>query len=158
MTFTEAVIQDGIHVDFSNDPLFDSDQVDVTFPCQFATIQFELFATDLLTGIADRIRKDQGFKPMHAIDEYTDEMCDQEGWYSFYISLSDYSPTKVDNCLEFVVVNSDSNDNETMYAIELTEEEQRNMYARLDEQCLKYLGKTCADLMDEARKAMEDDS
>ena len=157
MTFTEAVIQDGIHVDFSNDPLFDSDQVDVTFPRRFAIIQFELYATDLLTGIADRIRKDQGFRPMHAIDEYTDEMCDQEGWYSFYISLNDYSPTKVDNCLEFVVVNSDSNDNETMYAIELTEEEQHFFYDRLDEQCRKYLDKSCYDLLVEAREAMEDD-
>ena len=67
MTFTEAVIQDGIHVDFSNDPLFDSDQVNNSFPCRFATVQFELYATELLMHIANRIRKEQGFKPLHAM-------------------------------------------------------------------------------------------
>lgn len=157
MTFTEAEIRDGVHVDFSSDPLFDSDQINNSFPCRFATVQFELYATVLLTGIADRIRKNQGFRPMRAIDEYTDEMCDQEGWYSFYISLNDYSPTKVDSCLEFVVVNSDSADNETMYTIELTEEEQHFFYDRLDEQCRKYLEKSCHGLLVEAKEAMEDE-
>ena len=157
MTFTEAVIRDGIHVDFSNDPLFDSDQVNNSFPCRFATVQFELYATELLMHIANRIRKEQGFKPWHAIDEYPEEMCDQDGWYSFYISLNDYSPTKVDACLEFVLANSDSPDNETMYTVELTEEEQHFFYDRLDEQCRKYLAKRCYDLLVEAREAMEDD-
>ena len=60
--------------------------------------------------------------------------------------------------IESVQNGKDGSSQPGLWFIELTEEEQRNMYARLDEQCLKYLGKTCADLMDEPRKAMEDDS
>ncbi len=157
MNFTEAVIQNNIHVDFSNDPVFDSDQVNNTVPSRFATVQFELYPTELLIDIADRIRKEQGFKPMHPMEEYTEDTCNSDGWYLFNISLNDYSPYKVDSCLEFVVQNSDSPDNEDIYAVELTEEEQHYMYDRLDQQCRKYLDKTCDDLLVEARKAMEDE-
>ena len=96
----------------------------VDYPCRFATVEFQLMATSGLSQIADRIRKDAGFRPMHPMDEYTDETCDNEGFYDFYIGLNDAGEIKVDSCIEFVVVNSDSPDNEEHYSIDLNESEQ----------------------------------
>lgn len=63
----------------------------------------------------------------------------------------------MDSCIEFVVVNSNSLDCEERYSIDLTEEEQETVYTRLDEQCHRYLGKDCEDLLMEAQKQMEED-
>lgn len=63
----------------------------------------------------------------------------------------------MDASLDFVVVNSDSEDNEETYTIDLTEEEQIAIYNRLDEQCRKYEGKSCEELLAEAKKRMEED-
>ena len=43
-----------------------------------------------------------------------------------------------------------------MYLIDLSEEEQIAIYERLDEQCRKYLGKSCEDLLKAAEKEMMD--
>lgn len=42
------------------------------------------------------------------------------------------------------------------YTIDLTEEEQEFMYARLDAQCRKYLGKTCEELLAESHRELEE--
>lgn len=85
-------------------------------------------------------------------------MCDQDGWYDFYIGLNDWDKTKVDTCIDAIVCNSNSVDEGECYTIDLTPDEQIALYNRLDEQCRKYLGKSCEDLLAEARKAMEDDT
>ena len=128
-----------------------------SWPCRFPTVGFQLMATSGLTGIADRIRKDQGFRPMHPLDEYTDDTCDNDGWYDFYVGLNGFADNHMDTCIEFVVVNSDSEDNEELYTIDLTSDEQAAIYTRLDEQCRKYLDKGCEELLAEARKRMEED-
>ena len=56
------------------------------------------------------------------------------------------------------MVNADSEDNESRYFIDLTAEEQAAIYARLDEQCKRYLGKSCEELLAEAGKALEEES
>ena len=63
----------------------------------------------------------------------------------------------MDSCIEFVVVNSNSPDDEERYSIELTEEEQCTVIKCLDAQCQKYLGKDCVELLAEAQKQMEED-
>ena len=83
--------------------------------------------------------------------------CDNEGWYDFYIGLNGYTENHMDSCIDFVVVNADSEDNEELYTIDLTLDEQNAIYARLDEQCRKYEGKSCVELLEEARKRMEED-
>ena len=113
-------------------------------------------ATNGLVQIADRIRKEAGYKPMHAMDEYTDETCDNFGWYDFYIGLNGFTPTHLDSSIDFVVVESDSEDNEQRYSIDLTDDEQVAIYNRLNVQCLKYEGKSCEVLLAEARKEMEE--
>ena len=156
MTLTEGFIREQIYIDFEAEVNYGSDQVNEFYPVRFPTVDFQLLATNGLSEIADRIRKDMGFAPMHPMDEYTDETCDNEGWYDFYIALNGYSKTKVDSGIEFIVVNSDSPDNEKSYTIDLNESEQEAIYCRLDEQCRKYLEKSCEELLEEARKEMEE--
>ena len=156
MTLTEGFVKDEVFIDFGAEVMYGDDQCYIDFPCRFPTVSFELMATNGLSQIADRIRKDAGFRPMHPLDEYTDETCDNDGWYDFYVGLNGFADNHMDSCVEFVVINSDSGDNEEMYTIDLTTEEQNAIYERLDEQCRKYLGKGCEELLAEARKRMEE--
>ena len=156
MNLLEAFIRDEIFIDFGADVLYGNDQCNVSFPCRFPTVTFQLMATNGLSQIADRIRKDLGFAPMHPMDEYTDDTCDNDGWYDFYVGINGYTESHMDSCIEFVVVNSNSPDEEERYTIDLTEEEQRTVFSCLDEQCRKYLEKSCDDLLAEAGKQMEE--
>ena len=158
MSLIERFLQDELFIDFGSEILYGDDQLYLDYPCRFATVGFQLMATNGLCQIADRIRKDAGFVPLHPMDEYTDETCDQNGFYDFYVGLNDWDRTKTDSCIEVVVVNSDSPDNEEMYTIDLDGHEQEAVYARLDEQCRKYLGKSCEDLLVEARAKMEEET
>lgn len=157
MNLIEGFVRDEIFIDFGADVLYGSDQCNVSFPCRFPTVTFQLMATSGLSQIADRIRKDLGFAPMHPMDEYTDDTCDNDGWYDFYVGINGYTDHHMDSCIEFVVVNSNSLDCEERYSIDLTTDEQEAVYARLDEQCRRYLGKGCEDLLMEAQKQMEED-
>ena len=157
MTLTEGFVQDGIFIDFGYEIMFGDDQCYLDYPCRFPTVGFQLMATNGLVQIADRIRKDAGFKPMHPMDEYTDDTCDNEGWYDFYVGLNGFADNHMDSCIEFVVVNADSEDNEELYTIDLTAEEQKAVYERLDEQCRRYEGKTCEELLKEAGERMRED-
>ena len=157
MTLMEGFVKDEVFIDFGAEVMYGSDQAYIDYPCRFPTVAFQLIATGGLTQIADRIRKDKGMKPMHPMDEYTDETCDNEGWYDFYISLNDFVDCHIDTCIEFCVVNAGSEDNEETYTIDLTKDEQVALYNRLDEQCRQYLGKGCGELLEEARKEMENE-
>ncbi len=154
MTLIEGFARDEIFIDPHAEPIFGDDQCFLCYPERFATVTFELQATNGLIQIADRIRKDLGFRPMHPMDEYDDDSCDNEGWYDFYAGLNGYAKNHMDSCLEFVVVNAGSEDNEELYTIDLTAEEQKVVYNRLDEQCRMNEGKSCEELLAEAEKRM----
>ena len=79
MNLIECFVKDTVFVDFGSDITYGFDQQNVDFPSRFPTVEFQLIATSGLCQIADRIRKDAGFKPMHPMDEFTDETCDNEG-------------------------------------------------------------------------------
>ena len=155
MGLLEAVVRDNVYIDFEVGIRYDSDQVFDSYPCRFATVGFQLMPSTLLGQIADRLRVDKGYNPMRPIDGYTNEMCDPEVFYDFYFGLNDWSETKCDTFIQFVVVNADSPDNEEMYTIDLSHDEQVAVYNRLDEQCRGQLGKSCTDLLAEAREEME---
>lgn len=156
MGMFEQIIRDHIFVDFGCEVLYGDDQVYLDYPIRFATVGFQLMSTSVLSGIVDRIRKDQGFTPLHPIDEYTDEMCDGDAFYDFFIDLNDCSQTKAGTCIEAAVCNSHSSDEGELYIIELTLDEQIALYNRLDEQCRQYLGKSCAELLSGAKERMEE--
>ena len=157
MTLVEGFVRDQVYIDFDADVMFGDDQCYLDYPCRFPTVGFQLMVTNGLVQIADRIRKDKGFKPMHALDEYTDDTCDNDGWYDFYVGLNGFADNHMDTCIEFVVVNADSEDNEELYTIDLGTGEQAAVYARLDAQCREHLGKGCEELLEEARVRMEED-
>lgn len=156
MTLAEGFAKNEIFIDFSADIHYGSGQVFVCFPCRFPTVTFMLMATNGLSGISDRIRKEQGYAPMHAMDEYTDDTCDSDGWYDYYVEINGYAGNHMGSCIEFCVVNGSSMDDGELYTIDLTADEQKAVYDRLDEQCRKHLGKSCGELLEESRKEMED--
>ena len=156
MTLMEGFVKDQIFIDFGAEIMYGEDQCYVDYPCRFATVGFQLMATKGLSEIADRIRKDAGFKPMHPMDEYTDDTRDNEGWYDFYIGINSFADNHMDSCIEFYVVNADSEDNEQLYTIDLSPDEQTALYSRLNEQCRKYLDKGCEELLEESKKEMEE--
>lgn len=100
--FTKRVLNKSVFV--CDEYLLGSDQVFNLYPCRFATVNLMLENSRLLCKLADRLRKDLGFKPLDAMDEYTSETCDQSGWYNFYIGLNDYNKSKVDSCIVFKAV------------------------------------------------------
>lgn len=156
MTLAEGFIRDEVYIDFGSEVTYGSDQVYLDYPCRFPTVGFQLVATAGLSRIADRIRKDAGYRPMHAMDEYSDGDCDQEGWYDFYCGINGFTGSRMGSCIEFIVVNSGSADEGEMYTVDLIAYEQELVYARLDSQCREYLGKSCEGLLEEARKEMEE--
>ena len=153
MTLTEQFIVDAIHIEPGAEVMYGSDQMNDCFPVRFATVEFELTATDALVSIADRIRLAKGYKPMHPIDG---ENVDNDGWYNFYIGINSFTDNHMDSCINFVVVNSDSEDNEDMYSIDLNESEQKIVYDILNRQCQQYHGKNCAELLAEAEAELND--
>jgi hypothetical protein len=157
MNLIEGFLKDSLFIDFGSEIIYGSDQMDISRPVRFATVGFQLMSTAGLDQIVDRIRKDAGFVPLHPMDEYTDENCDMDAWYDFYIGINDLPDCRVDTCIEAVVVNAFSPDNEETYTIDLDGNEQAYVYARLDEQCRQYLGKSCEDLIREAKAEMEGD-
>ena len=158
MTLTEKFISDAIRIDFGGEILYGSDQVIDTNPVRFPTVEFILKATDVLVEIADRIRFEKGYPPVYPRAEGMNY--DTDGFYNFYIGISklpgEGQECRADKCISFVVVNSDSSDNEDMYSIELSESDQEIVLNILDKQCRRHLGKSCADLLAEAEKGMQD--
>lgn len=158
MTLTENFIRDAIQLDSNAEVIYGSDEIFDTYPCRFPTVEFQLMATDALVEIADRIRMEKEYKPMHPRDGRIDDV-DSDGWYDFYIGISKLpgdTDVHIDSSINFIVVNSDSDDNEDMYGIELTASEQEFLPEILNQQCRKYEGKIFAELLDEAEKEMMD--
>ncbi|MBR5372334.1 MAG: hypothetical protein IK130_08975 [Oscillospiraceae bacterium] len=157
MTLTEKFIADAIQLDSGAEVIYGSDQINDTYPCRFATVEFQLMATDALVEVADRIRMEKGYLPMHPRDGRTDDV-DNDGFYDFYIGISrlpgENQLVKLDSSISFVVVNSDSDDNEDMYTIDLTASEAEYVYEILNRQCRRYHGKDCETLMAEAEKEL----
>ncbi|MBO5567987.1 MAG: hypothetical protein J6A79_03525 [Clostridia bacterium] len=155
MSLIETFFRENVFIDFGCDVSYGEDQVNVGYPVRFATVEIPLMATSELERIADRIRKEKGFKPIRPMDEFTERTCDLEGWYDFYVDLVSWPGYRCGSCITFVVANTEEADNEEMYSIDLTEEEQAYMYCRLDEQLLKYTGMSCAEHLVAATKEME---
>ena len=160
MTLTEKFIADTIQLDSGAEVMYGNDQIYDTYPCRFPTVEFQLTATDALVEVADRIRMEKGYLPMHPRDGRTDEV-DNDGWYDFYVGISklpgDRQQCQLDSSISFVVVNSDSDDNEDMYNIDLTESEKECVFDILNRQCRRYHGKDCAALLAESEAELTDD-
>ncbi len=163
MTLIECIVNENIFIDFEKEIIYGSDQQYVSYPSRFASVSFSLSDTKLLNRLADRIRIRNGFKPLDASEENhleknPDEMTFPYAWYEFFIGLNDFTESKVDSCICFTVQDVDSPDDGKSYTIDLGEDEQKFIYKRLDEQCREHLGKSCEELLAEARRRMEEDN
>ena len=160
-TLSEAFINTEIFIDFESEPIYGEDQAYICCPERFPTVRFQLMPTVGLIEIVDRLRHKLGFKPMYPIvgvdnggcDDCYD--CDDDCCHDFFISLNGFTDSHLDTCIAAVVADSDSVDNEDMYTIDLTEDEQKMLYKRFDEQCRRSLNKTCEELLKEAEEMMD---
>lgn len=147
---------DQIRIDFDTEIMYSSDQIDVHFPARFPTVIFSLHDTDALVSLADKIRTSGGGRPLYPMEGYPEEACDQNGWYNFYISINDTPSCPVDTYISAYVDSPDCADDGYEYAIPIPEAYMSALYESLDNQCRKHLGKSCADLLAEARMEMEE--
>lgn len=147
MTLLEGLLESYIRVDASADVIYGSDQAFVSYPCRFATVNIELLSSDGLVAVANLIREQHNLCAWYELD----------GYYNFYIGLNDYSETKIDSVIEFVVTCSTYPDDEQKYLIDLTERDQMALWDALNRQCKEVYGKGCEELLAEARAAMEED-
>ena len=143
-------LRSAIHLDTRQEYMLGDDQACLNYPMRYPTVEFELVDTIELCEIVDTIRKGKGYRPV------LEEGGDTNAWYSLYLGLNGYTASGLDTSILAVVVNSDSEDNEQPYYLDLSEEEQWAIIALLDEQCREHYGKSCADLLEEARQAMEE--
>ena len=141
-----------VYLDAMEDYQLGDDQACLNYPMRYPTVEFELVDTIELCEIVDTIRKGKGYRPV------LEEGGDTSAWYSMYLGLNGYTSTGLDTSILAIVVNSDSEDNEQPYYLDLSEDEQRAIFKLLDEQCREHYGKSCADLLEDARQAMEEDT
>ena len=146
---------DQILIDFDEEIKYGEDQMDVHFPARFPTVIFSLRDTDALVSLADKIRTSGGGKPLYPMEGYPEEACDQNGWYNFYIGINDFPAPPVDTSISAYVDSPDCEDDGSYYAIPIPEADMNALFQSLDAQCRKHLGKSCVDLLTEARKEME---
>ena len=163
-TLSEDLINTEIFIDFDSELIYGEDQAYICCPKRFPTVRFQLMSTRGLVDIADGIRHKLGFLPMYPAQGCKSSDCnactdcndiDCDGWYDFFISLNGFNDSHIDTCIAVVVAGSDSPDNEDMYTINLTEDEQKLLYNRFDEQCMRNIDKTCEELLKEAEDMME---
>ena len=163
-TLSEDFINTEIFIDFDSELIYGEDQAYICCPKRFPTVRFQLKPTRGLVEIADGIRHKLGFKPMYPAQGCKSSDCnactdcndiDCDGWYDFFISLNGLNESHLDTCIAVVVAGSNSPDNEDMYTINLTENEQKMLYKRFDEQCRRTIDKTCEELLKEAEDMME---
>lgn len=155
MTFTPDFCKTAIYIDESDDYYLGSEQINLTYPVRFATVSLQLHSTNPLDEIIDAIREQQGCLPLFPTDLHPDDY-DDNGWYNFYISLNSNSPTRVDTCITAYVESNFADDDGQEYHIDLDEEEQRSIYARLDEQAREIYGKSCAELLAESEAELRE--
>lgn len=145
MTFTEEALKESIKLSPDNEiPSYGSDQMYVDYPVRFATVVLELDNTDLLVAIAEDIIKKSEFEVSDNMD------------YTFYYGINDLDGGTGDGSIIVAAENVENGTGETLY-IDLTEEESKMMYKRIDTLCRSEFGKNARMLLDEAKAQMEKD-
>ena len=146
----EHVVRGSVYIDVSSGYELGWDQAYVCYPIVFPTVSFRLMETPVLCQIADSIRMEAGFKPLYDGGE------EVSGWYDFHVGINGYTPSGLDTCIIFELVNGDAPDTWESYVIDLSECEQVQIYERLNEECVEGFGKTCEELLEDAKKEMSD--
>lgn len=138
MIFTKRFCENNIFFDPNEEYLFDADEVYLTETVVYPMVEFSLPCTYGLIAAADELRKEKGHGPL------------RDGWYNFYICLNGFNDTGVEDYMNVVVNDDSAEDDYACYSIDLDEEEQLNIWYRLDVLCRKHYGKGCEELLSEA--------
>lgn len=112
------------------------------------TLNFEFWSSDALNDIVDEMRAAKGYKTILHFDDPSPEDKDPGVWYDFYIDVAKHGD-KTGPCIWASVINTDADDNNTYYTIDLTDEERHVIYEWLDEQCREHEGKSLEELTNE---------
>lgn len=143
-TLTELFMRANIFVDPSNEIDFgwDRDYVDrlITFP----TVGLDIWGGEGLDGIVRIMRIEEGHGPVP-----------DNASFDYHVGLNAFTKSRVDTVILATVRENQAPYIEREYIITLSEAEQAALYRQLDEQCREILGKSCEDLLAEARKRME---
>ena len=156
MTFTPDFCKANILVDMESEILYGAEQMNVSFPIRFPTVNIPLRDMGGLYDIADKIRMKLDHLPMLPQTKDADEEdYDADGWYDFYVGIKRLPDgDKLDSCICFTVDSCASDDGQE-YIINLSAQEQENVYAALNASVEATMGKSCSSMLDEAQKEME---
>lgn len=127
------------------DPWMSHDQMYDSFPIVFPTVTLELFDTEPLNRMADKIRVENGHLPCY--DE--SRAFDSEAYYRFFVTLYGVWPG-CENCITFDYVGDRGQTEESyLYEIPLTEHQRELLFASLNAQCKYEYDETAVDMMAE---------
>lgn len=123
----EIWVKKHIVIEPVSDPIYGSDQRDISFPERFATVTFPLVTYHLTPVLGPE--------------------CDNHD--ISYFSINDIEGGITDRNILVETENGDA------HTLSLTDGQMKAAYALLNAQCYELYGKTCADLLKESREEME---
>ena len=118
-----------------------ADQAYVDYPVVFPTIGLDIWGGEGLDSIVRIMRIEEGRGPVP-----------DDASIDYRVGLNTFTKSRVDTVILATVRETHI---EREYIITLSEAEQAALYRQLDEQCREILGRSCEDLLAEARKRME---
>lgn len=143
MNILEGLLNNAIKLDPNNKiPMYGSDQIYIDYPSRFATVTFELAATDELVSIAEQEREEQGLP-------YGDHVR-----YSFYYSINGLDDGIGDNCITVITEDENADTADKIY-INISEDEMPYLYKVIDKISRAELGKDINTMLKEAKTEME---
>ena len=142
LTFEDVIINNGIHVDFNEEVLYDYDEL--------YDVNFMLIGNDALYEASDNIRKEKGFIPFLSHDGEFGKDYDPYGIYNFYFGLNKKNKYKVGATIVFTIISDYAYDDGEEYYIDLSLEEQKCLSECIDREFRMELGKSIDDILAEA--------
>ena len=80
-----------------------------------------------------------------------------DGSYEYHLEMNDRPGNRIEVCIRYIVDSCYHGESGEVISIRLSREEQKTVLGSLDEQCRQFYGKSCADMLAEARARMEED-
>ena len=141
LKLTDYFMRANIFVDPSNEIDYGWDQAYVDYPVTFPTVGLDIWGGEGLDSIVRIMQIEEGHEPVP-----------DDASIDYRVGLNTFTKSRVDTVILATVR---ENQAEQEYIITLSEAEQAALYRQLDEQCREILGRSCEDLLAEARKRME---
>ena len=149
--FTDEFIKHNIFLDPACEPSYDVERyVEGGNEVKNYTANFALQSADGLIELGDRIRADLGYKPFYSFDGRPETELDEDGWYNFYIGLSERNRFYVDDFIEIVVESDLAPDDGHSYKYYLNERQQETIARVINEQLWEYQDSSIMQVLREA--------